>query len=87
MSATIVSLSDYAARFVRRPESEEQIVARRVREQLHGKGLTASRIAQAEARAERAIKTAGVSLDRAVRRAVAWATDADDHNNPPPRAA
>lgn len=86
MSA-VISLSDYAARFVRRPETEEQIVARRVREALREKGLTAMRIAQAEARAERAIQSPSVTLDRAVRRAVAWATDADDHNNPPPRAA
>ena len=86
MSA-VISLSDYAARFVRRPETEEQIVARRVRDALRGKGLTAQRIAQAEARAERAIQTTGVSLDRAVRRAVAWALHTDDSNNPPPLVA
>lgn len=87
MSAVIVSLSDYAARVMRRPESDEQFVMRMVRQQLDPLGIHPRKIAQAQARAARALRCESVSIHRAIERAVKWATCTDDPNNSPPLAA
>ena len=86
MTATVTSISDVAARFLRRPVSDEQFAKDCVRGKLRGTGCSAQRIEQACARAQRLV-AAKYPVDTAVRRAVAWATCADDGRDPPPLAA
>lgn len=85
MTASVVSLSDYAARFVRRPLSDEQMVQRRVRDALKGK-VHPRRLAQAEARAARLV-AANLTQARILERVIPWALSADDPNDTPPFAA
>lgn len=86
MNASVVSLSDFAARVMRRPLSDEQMVRKRVRKALTGR-CGASLIAQAEARAERLVRANAISHDRIVERIVAWATSVTGPNEPPPPLA
>lgn len=85
MSA-VISLSDYAARVMRRPESDEQFVMRIVRQQLEPLGVHPRKIAQAQARAARALCCESVSIHRAIERVVKWALGTDDPE-PSPLAA
>lgn len=82
MSA-VFSLSDFAARVLRRPKSEAETACATIRTRLRGR-VSESRIAQACARAERLI-AADLRPQRAIERVVAWALHADDP--PPPQAA
>lgn len=85
MSATVISMSNFCGRLLRRPKSETELACERIRRELRGQ-CTEQRIAQAEARAARLI-AANLAPDRAVRRAIAWATCATDPTDPPPLAA
>lgn len=78
MSATVYSLSDYAARLMRRPESDADIAMRLVRQRLDATGIHPRKVAQAQARAARAMRCESVTIHRAVDRAVAWAKGTDD---------
>lgn len=83
MTASVVSLSDFAARVPRRPKSESQIACDEVRRRLAGV-CQPVRIAQACARVERLV-VANYPPRKAIERVVAWATCADDPE--PPKAA
>lgn len=86
MSATVTDLSAFAARVMRRPLSAEQEARERVRMQLRATACGPQRIEQACSRAARLV-AANYPIDKAARRAIAWATCADDGRDPPPLAA
>ena len=85
MSASGVDMRAFVR--TRVPLPDEQYARKRVRDALRGR-VSDSRIAQAEARAERLVLAGGVALPRCIERAIAWALCATDPTpNPPPFAA
>ena len=84
MSASVVDMRAFTR--TRAPLTDEQFARKQVREQLHGR-CDPSRIAIAEARAERLVRAGGTSLPSCVSRAVVWALNATDDTPTPPRAA
>lgn len=82
---------DFVARALARPATPEEILIadvvaarQQVRDATCG-SCSRERVTQAQARAERSVR-AGLDVDAAVRRAVAWALYATDPNPPSPPA-
>lgn len=69
----------------RRAESMDQVVSRRVHEQLH-RHVSKMKLSQAQAQAVRSVMFRGLTVDVAVERAVKWALGTDDPE-PAPLAA
>ena len=84
MSASVTSMHAFAAR--RAAKSDQQIARDRVAERLSGK-MPADRIHMAKERAANAITSRSVSIERAVKAAIAWALCSTDNDPTPPQAA
>jgi hypothetical protein len=73
-----MNFEDLRRKHARKTLTVEETVAAAVREQLRGSDCPPRKIAQAEARATRAIKVPSCTPERAILRAVAWARCADE---------
>lgn len=82
MSAFVIDMHAFAAR--RAAKSDQQVARDRVAERLAGK-CSGDRIHMARERAANAITSRNVSIERAVKCAIAWAMCATDPT--PPAAA